>query len=350
MGRIQYLDNIIDEEGKSYLCPSIRDDHGARGVTFWGDNTERVIPYNTGGGNGKLTYVFSPGLDIPADYDDIDNVAFLLDTVHTDSDSSNDDVKLRVYLNDNWMHDECHSKKAGHDFWLGIDLGADPWWNDQGSDEGRNWVTIENWGDVDVSVKSCSIYRVYMMNDCPFSGGNAHESAAKTEHLPNIVTHTTASENHTRVFMDNSIEKYRCDPGENACGYTFWKDENTITINPNDYLEYRFNPHLENIKIGDNYLEPYSCSILLDKMRLSNDSNNDDVPIRIKLNGDEIHTEYHSKKSDNDRDIWIGLMPVGSGYYDDDAENRLRIENLGDVNIQVTTCFIYRTYKVKTKT
>jgi len=315
---------------KYYPCPP-----GGRGYTFWKDTTMRTI---SPGGN--IIYSFT--CDTPPRYQGKDNCELMLEKIHTNSSSSADDVPVRISIKSALtvippnplpqfieINTEYHSKIAAHDFWLSLDLGNDAHYDD----DGYNEIKVENLGNVSITIYSCSIHRIYMDADCPCSEveHGAHQEAANTEPDP------------LSIDLDPSRIPWPCEHGKGGRGYTFWKDDTHRTIAPGDYLEYKFT-----CDRPSNYVAKDVCLALLDKVQINSDATTNDAPIRIKVNGLEMHVEYHSKKKNHD--IWIGVDLAPMTTYNDVGENVLRIENLDSAkSVSLLSCYIYRIYRCQPK-
>jgi len=141
-----------------------------------------------------------------------------------------------------------------------------------------------------------------------------------------------------RVDLDPSLRPWPCPPG--GRGYTFWKDEIIRTIPPGGSLTYSFT-----CDVPPSYVGKDSCIILLEKIHTDSGSSADDVPIRLKINNVEIHVEYHSRIADHD--FWLGIQPASHPNYNDTRYNELKVENLGNVDVKIRSCFIYRVYQSK---
>jgi hypothetical protein len=153
---------------------------------------------------------------------------------------------------------------------------------------------------------------------------------------------------HKYSWLNYASEKYPCPPpaGEHlALAYSYWfQNDGAVTIPASSNALYTWVPG--NFVPSDirDYIGPYASLILLEKIQTGGDVAGDDVPIRLKLNGTEIHTEHHSKKQNHD--FWLGINPFNFPTYNDRGTNNLLVENLGSTSVSVLSCFIYRLYKM----
>lgn len=313
----------LDPSRRTWPCPP-----GGRGYTFWKDETIRTIPVG-----GSITYSFT--CDTPPSYIGKDSCVILLEKIHTDTTTGADDVPIRLKMNNVEIHVEYHSKigspyppgEDDHDFWLGIQPASHPNYNDTGYNE----LKIENLGNVAVKIWSCFIYRVYQSSaDCPLPEDEPN--------VPKKAVNAALNSLDDSINLDPSRRTWPCERGKGGRGYTFWKDDTDRTISPGDYLEYKFT-----CDVPANYVEKDACLVLLEKVQISADATTNDVPLRIKVNGVEMHVEYHSKKKNHD--IWIGVDLGYDPNYNDKGQNIFRIENLdGSRSITLLSCYIYRVY------
>lgn len=314
---------------KFYPCPP-----GGRGYTFWKDNNLRTIAVGD-----SIVYTFT--CDRPTGYLSKDNCEFMLEKIHTDSGSSADDVPVRISIKSALtggvfmeINTEHHSKTAAHDFWLGLDLGNSQYYDDGGYNE----MKVENLGNVSVTIYSCFIFRFYVSTDCPKCAESESENEpVASQQIPDAIA------SQSPVNMDPSRVPWPCIHGKGGRGYSFWKEDALRTISPGDYLEYKLT-----CDRPSNYVAKDACLALLEKIQINPDGGTNDVPIRIKVNGVEMHVEYHSKKQTHD--IWIGVNLANMSSWSDVGQNILRIENLDSSrSVSLLSCYIYRVYMCQPK-
>jgi len=148
--------------------------------------------------------------------------------------------------------------------------------------------------------------------------------------------------------MNLASAKYPCPPpaGQHlALAYSYWfQNDGAVTIPANSNAAYTWNPGNFMPSDSRDYIGKEASLILLEKLEIGGNSAANDVPIRLKLNGTEIHTEYHSRQKDHN--FWLGINPVYFPTYSDTSTNTLLVENLSSNNVSILSCFIYRLYRM----
>lgn len=268
---------------------------GGRGVTVWG-NTDTDETLSAGGGSYEWSFTGTRPTCYQSMNDNIlraDNINVNF-VIHTDTNApqqNNEVGPIEFYVNGKHQGNRYHSRLAGHDLIETIDIAQSTWNGNENycieNDTGLNKIKFVNQDtSVNVTIKDLRIVRVYGMcnmgaeysGDCVYAGDCSEETDCDNCFAEDTYPATGA--------FDCYREDTPCN-GE-TCGlqlcYTKFGDDNhckSISAGANDTWTWT-NPDND----ASYYWGPHICFFNFNNVQLSADSDYNDVPLGITMNGD----------------------------------------------------------------